>query len=150
MLVEMELREIIRGPDVGAIFVLAEKDENGKNREFPIETDNFQASALELAVNRIKAPRPLTHDLVLNVIAGMGGELKRIIVDKLENNTFFGKLDIKQSDHSTAWIDVRPSDAVIIASKVASPIFVDEEVLKEVCPPTPPDFPPFPDPPDSE
>lgn len=143
MLVEMELREIVRAMEGGgAIFVLGEK--GGMSREFPIEVDTFQASALELAINDIRAPRPLTHDLVLNVVEGMGGVLKRVIVDKLENNTFYGKLDIQQKDHSTAWIDVRPSDALVVASKVSAPIFVDEEVLNLVCQSMPPDasFPP--------
>ena len=134
MLVEMELREIIRGRDVAAI-VLGEK--HGANREFPVYIDYIQAAALEMAVNGEQAPRPLTHDLVLNVVSGMGGTLKRIIVDKLVtdelgNGTFYAKLDIVRSDHSSAWIDARPSDAVVLASKLHLPIYVDEEVLREV------------------
>ena len=80
MLVEMELREIIRGRGMAAI-VLGET--HGEGREFPVYIDETQAMALELAVNGEQAPRPLTHDLVLNVVSGLGGTLKRIIVDKL-------------------------------------------------------------------
>ena len=134
MLVEMELREIIRGRGVAAI-VLGEA--RGENREFPVYIDETQAMALEMAVNGEQAPRPLTHDLVLNVASGLGGTLKRIIVDKLVtdelgNGTFYAKLDIEKSDHASAWIDARPSDAVVLASKLALPIYVDEEVLREV------------------
>ena len=90
-----------------------------------------------MAVNGQQAPRPLTHDLVLNVVAGLGGALKRIIVDKIVtdergNGTFYAKLDVVKSDHSSAWIDARPSDAVVLASKLHLPIYVDEDVLREV------------------
>ena len=134
MLVEMELREIIRGRGVAAI-VLGES--HGRNREFPVYIDETQAMALEMAVNDEQAPRPMTHDLVLNVVSGLGGTLRRIIVDKLVtdelgNGTFYAKLDIEKNDHVSTWIDARPSDAVVLASKLRLPIYVDEDVLREV------------------
>lgn len=134
MLVEMELREIIRGRGVAAI-VLAET--HGQCREFPVYIDETQAMALEMAVNGEQAPRPMTHDLVLNVASGLGGTLRRIIVDKLVtdelgNGTFYAKLDIEKQDHASTWIDARPSDAVVLASKLQLPIYVNEEVLREV------------------
>ena len=135
MLIEMELREIIRASE-SAVIVLGEK--NGEGREFPLVTNPGQALDLEMAVNKECAPRPLTHDLILNVIDGMGGTLRRILVDKLEfeehgpGGTYHGKLDIEQADGSSVWIDSRPTDAVVLASKIDVPIFVEEEVLKRV------------------
>jgi uncharacterized protein len=129
MFVEMELKQILRSADMAAI-VLCEKRE--PHREFPVYIDQIQAQALEFAVNGVKTPRPLTHDLVLNVIDGLGGKLRRVIIDRIENATFYGKLDIEQSDHSSTWIDVRPSDAVVVGSKKMAPIFVDEDVLQSV------------------
>ncbi|MFW6303961.1 MAG: bifunctional nuclease family protein [Candidatus Sumerlaeota bacterium] len=129
MLIEMELKQILRSAEMAAI-VLCEKKE--PRREFPVYIDQVQAQALEFAVNGVRTPRPLTHDLVLNVIEGMGGKLRRVIIDKIENATFYGKLDIEQRDHSSTWIDVRPSDAVVVGSKIMVPIFVDEQVLLNV------------------
>lgn len=133
MLVEMELREILRGQSVTAI-VLGEK--SGENRQFPVYIGPYEAEALERAVHGIDTPRPLTHDLVLNVVRDMGGTLKRVIVDKLvdevHGGTFYGKLDVQLRDASSVWIDSRPSDAVVLASKTGVPVFVDEEVLAKV------------------
>ncbi|MFP4380914.1 MAG: bifunctional nuclease family protein [Candidatus Sumerlaeia bacterium] len=126
MLIEMELREICRSTDMNAV-VLREKE--GDNRQFPIYIGIYEASALEMAIHEQNAPRPLTHDLVLKVLGGMGGKLKRIIVDKLEQDTFFSKLDIELKDHTSAWVDSRPSDALVLASKLKVPIFADESVL---------------------
>ena len=149
MLVKMELRQIIRAGQGAAVIVLGEVE--GKNREFPVIIDHLQAQALEMAVNKTSAPRPLTHDLVLNVITGMGGKLTRIIVDKLqvekypngaESGVFHGKLAIDREGADPVLIDTRPSDAVVLASKESVPIFVDEEVLEQVDAKPPPDSPP--------
>jgi bifunctional DNase/RNase len=126
MFIEMELREICRSSDMNAVVL---RETTGRRRQFPIYIGVYEASALEMAIHDQEAPRPLTHDLILNVIRGMGGSLRRIIVDKLEDDTFFSKLDIEQRDHSSVWIDCRPSDALVLACKLAAPIFADNSVL---------------------
>lgn len=150
MLVELELRQIIRGPEFSAVIVLGEKAD--ANREFPIYIDQFQAGALEMAIRGIEADRPLTHDLVVNVIRDMGGTLRRVIIDKLAlvdmRETFFAKLDVEMADHSSTWIDARSSDAVVLSSKLHVPIYADEEVLKAVNAKPSPDGPDFSDLPD--
>ncbi len=134
ILVEMELREILRGP-LSATIVLGELE--GGDREFPVDIDLHAATALEMAVNGEQTPRPLTHDLILNVIQGLSASLKRVIVDELRldefgRGTFHGKLDLEKSDLSTVWIDSRPSDSLVLATKLGVPIFVNEEVLNQV------------------
>jgi hypothetical protein len=132
MLVEMELREIqiVDDPTRHQVIVLAEK--NGR-RAFPIYIGLFEASAMDLAVHGQKAPRPMTHDLIYNVLEGLGAELVEVRVDELRNETFFGKLVVQKDDGEAMLIDSRPSDALILAAKRNLPIFVEDTVLDEVC-----------------
>ncbi len=132
MLVEMELREIqiVDDPARHQVVVLAEK---GGSRAFPIYIGLFEASAMDLAVHNQKAPRPMTHDLLYNVLDGLGAQLLEVRVDELRNETFFGKLVIQRADGDVVLVDTRPSDALILAAKRNLPVFVDEAVLDEVC-----------------
>lgn len=136
MLIEMELREILQGVDMEPLILLVEK--GGGERQLPIMIGKYEVDMLRFAVFKERALRPLTHDLVLNVIAGLGGTLRRIIVDQISkqqgggviSSCYHGKLDVEMADHTRTWIDSRPSDAIILATKLALPIYVDEEVLK--------------------
>ena len=128
MIVEMEVSEICRSSDWSAV-VLREKD--GKGRQFPIYVGQFEGEALESAVHRHEMPRPFTHDLILNVIRDMGGTLLRVIIDKLEDNTFFSKLEVVLPGGGSVLVDSRPSDAMVLATKTACAIFVDEQVLQD-------------------
>jgi bifunctional DNase/RNase len=132
MLVEMELREIqiVDDPTRHQVIVLAEK--NGQ-RAFPIYIGLFEASAMDLAVHGQKAPRPMTHDLINNLLEGLGAQLVEVRVDELRNETFFGKLVVQKEDGDAILIDSRPSDALILAAKSNLPIFVEDAVLDEVC-----------------
>jgi len=132
MLIEMELSEIqiVDDPTRHQVVVLAEK--NG-TRAFPIYIGLFEASAMDLAVHGQRAPRPLTHDLVYNVIEGLNGRLVEVRVDELRDETFFGKLVVQKEEGEKVLIDTRPSDALILAAKRGLPIFVDDSVLDEVC-----------------
>jgi len=133
MLVEMELRQIVRDMKQAA-FVLGEK--NGGEREFPIFTDLFQARILEMTVAHETPDRPLTHDLVLNVVEGLGAKVRRAIIHTSEEeenrDIYFAKLDLEQRDRSSVWIDSRSTDAIVIATKVSAPIYVDDELLDRV------------------
>jgi len=128
MIVEMEVSEICRSSDWSAV-VLREKD--GERRQFPIYIGQFEGEALETAVHRHEMARPFTHDLILNVIRDVGGDLKRVIIDKLEDNTFYCKLEIVIPSGATVLVDSRPSDAMVLATKTACAIFVDEQVLQD-------------------
>ncbi|KPL09409.1 hypothetical protein AMJ85_06675 [candidate division BRC1 bacterium SM23_51] len=132
MLIEMELREIqiVDDPTRHQVVVLAEK---GGQRAFPIYIGLFEASAMDLAVHGQKAPRPMTHDLIYNVLDGVGARLVEVRVDELRSETFFGKLVLEKEDGEAVLIDSRPSDALILAAKNRLPVFVEEAVLDEVC-----------------
>ncbi len=128
---EVELREIhiLQDPTSPQVIVLAEKE---GERSFPIYIGINEAAMLEMAARGQKTPRPLTHDLILNVLDGLEAELLRVLVVKLEHDTFYGALEVKRADGSVVTIDARPSDSIILATKCHVPIFVAEQVLEEV------------------
>ena len=134
-LVEVELREIQASEGPGAqIMILAEI---GGERQFPIFIGMNEMDALDRALHGKEAPRPLTHDLVLNTVKGMQGDLVRVLIDDLRDDTFFGKLVIQLGDGTEALIDSRPSDALVLAARRGAPIFVAEHVLDSIGQPPP-------------
>ncbi|HLF17618.1 MAG TPA: bifunctional nuclease family protein [Candidatus Omnitrophota bacterium] len=110
------------------IIVLREKD---GERQFPIVIGFLEASSIKMKISNVEPPRPMTHDLLIATIKAMGGNLEKLVVDKLLNNTFHAKLYIKTKDQGTVTIDARPSDGVALAVRVGAGIFVEEEVLKK-------------------
>jgi len=106
--------------------------EVGGERSFPILIGISEAIAIDRKIKGFEPARPLTHDLLANVVTSMGGKLERVEVCALQDNTFYAKLVVERNG-DTIEIDSRPSDAVALAVRLESPIFVAEEVLNEVC-----------------
>jgi len=129
--VEMELREIQIVEDLNRTQVLILAEKEGK-RIFPIFIGFNEAMALDLAARGEQMPRPMTHDLILNAIDGLRGRLNRVLVVKLESDTFFGALEVQRPTGELVRVDSRPSDAIVLATKRHVPIFVEENVLREV------------------
>ena len=111
------------------IIVLKEK---GGQRSFPIVIGLHEAWAIDRAVKDIQTPRPLTHDLLSNVIIQLSGGIERVEISDLKNNTFYAKIIISQNG-SALEIDSRPSDAIALAMQGNTPIYVAKTVLEEVC-----------------
>ncbi len=129
-MVQMELSKImISETNDHQIIILKERD---GQRSFPIVIGLHEAWAIDRAVKEIPTPRPLTHDLLYNVITGLSAGILRIIINDLKNNTFYAKL-ILQRNSECVEIDSRPSDAIALAMQKNTPIFVEEKVLDEVC-----------------
>jgi len=129
-MVKMELSRImISETSDHQIVVLKERE---GQRSFPIVIGLHEAWAIDRAVKGIPTPRPLTHDLIHNVIEGLGAGLTQIIINDLLNNTFYAKL-ILQMNGKAVEVDSRPSDAIALAMQKSTPIFVAEKVLDEVC-----------------
>lgn len=105
------------------------KEEEGE-RFLPIWIGPFEADAITLQLQGMEAPRPLTHDLLKSVMETLGGELLHIIISGLEKNTFYARL-VLDVDGDTVEIDSRPSDAIALAVRVSSPIYVAEEVMEQ-------------------
>lgn len=129
-MVRMELSKImITETSDHQIIVLREKE---GDRSFPIVIGLNEAWAIDRAVKGITTPRPLTHDLIGNIIEGLNAGIVRIVISDLRNNTFYAKIVLQQNDASVE-IDSRPSDAIAIAMQKNTPIFVSKKVLEEVC-----------------
>ena len=127
-MVEMELTKIVIDEKRhDQLIVLKEKD---GERLLPIVIGLAEASAIKLRISGFVPPRPLTHDLLQTTIENLEANIEKIIIDKLEDNTFHAKLVLKQ-DGKTKVIDARPSDSVALAVRVKAPIFVEDEVLKQ-------------------
>lgn len=129
-MVRMSLHQIIihEQSDQQYIFL---KEEGGERR-FPIVIGIFEATVIDRKVRDFKPPRPMTHDLLVNSIQAMGGQVRHVVVNKLEDNTFYAKLVVERGDE-TLEIDSRPSDAIAVASHTKVPIYVEEQVLDEVA-----------------
>ena len=130
-MVPMELSKIvITETSDHQIIVLKERE--GQQRSFPIVIGLTEAWAIDRAVKGITTPRPLTHDLIGNVIVGLNAGVVRVVINDLRNNTFYAKIVLQQNG-SIVEIDSRPSDAIALAMQKNTPIFVAKKVLEEVC-----------------
>ena len=107
--------------------------ERGGNRFLPIIIGISEVTAIKMKISGIQPPRPLTHDLLKDAIAQLGASLERIVITKLEFNTFFAQLVLKTRDGDLREVDARPSDSIALALRADAPIFVAEDVLNQVA-----------------
>ncbi|MFA7228142.1 MAG: bifunctional nuclease family protein [Melioribacteraceae bacterium] len=126
--VQVEILGLSASPSAGGAYALLLKEIYGIRR-LPIIIGQFEAQSIALEMEGIKPPRPLTHDLLKNVIDNLGGSISEIIIDELKENTFYAKIKLEISSMSNE-IDARPSDAIALAVRTGSPLFVSEEVMK--------------------
>lgn len=126
-MVEMELNKIVIDEKRhDQLIVLKEK--NGE-RILPIVIGLMEASAIKLKISGFNPPRPLTHDLLYTTIENLEAKIEKIIIDRIEDNTFHAKLVIKTSSGLAKTIDARPSDSIALAVRAHAPIFVEDEVI---------------------
>jgi bifunctional DNase/RNase len=129
-MLEMQLsRIVIRETSDQQCIYLREKE--GK-RQFPIVIGIFEAWAIDRKVRDRGTQRPMTHDLLANVVRGLGGTLERVVISDLRDNTFFASLRFRRADGTESEVDARPSDAIALAVHLAAPIFVEEKVIETV------------------
>ncbi|MCH8939365.1 MAG: bifunctional nuclease family protein [Gemmatimonadetes bacterium] len=107
------------------IVVLQEK--NG-DRMIPIYIGHAEANAIAMELAEVKFERPLTHDLMQQVIIGLGAELSRVVLTRVEKSTYYAELHLRRDDH-VIQIDARPSDSIAIALRLKAPIFAAEDLL---------------------
>ena len=126
MPIQIELKRIIINEiNEDQIIVLSEVD---GERSLPIVIGLFEATSIDRRVKGLPSPRPLTHDLVVNSIEMLGGEIQDVMISDLEDHTYFAKLRVRQEGELVE-IDCRPSDAVAVAVTARVPIFVNESVM---------------------
>jgi bifunctional DNase/RNase len=104
------------------------KDVQGQS-VLPIWVGAYEANAIALEIEKVSTPRPMTHDLLKNVLLGLDVQVRKIVVNDLRDDTFFALIWVEREGELIS-IDSRPSDALALALRVDCPIFVDEAVLK--------------------
>jgi len=129
-MVEVDLYKIIMHENKqDQIIILKEK--NG-SRQLPIIIGIAEAAAIKMKVSKIEPPRPLTHDLLNTLIVQMGARLDKVIINKLQKNTFYARLVLIKDKGKTLDIDARPSDSIALALRANARIFVEEQVLEKL------------------
>ena len=129
--VQCEILGLSTSPSTGGAYALLLKELDG-NRRLPIIIGSYEAQAIALEIEGIKPPRPLTHDLLKHIIDNLGATVLEVLIDELRDNTFFAKIVIEVSA-LTNEIDSRPSDAIALAVRTKSPIYVAENVMKSAA-----------------
>ena len=127
---EMELIRILMNERRGEQMVVL-KEKEGK-RTLPIIIGIPEASAIKLKISGIHTPRPMTHDLLKNIIEQLGARLNKVIIDRLQENTFYAKLVLQDGKSKETIVDARPSDSIALALRVGCPIFASEDLLNQI------------------
>lgn len=127
MEVEMKIRGLMMDPVTNMPIVVL-KDSHGSTI-LPIWVGIYEANAIALEIEKVQTPRPMTHDLLKNVLLGLNVQVEKVVVNELREDTFYALIWM-QRDGQRMSVDSRPSDALALALRVDCPIFVEEEVLK--------------------
>ncbi len=127
MEVEMKIRGLMMDPVTNMPIVVL-KDVGG-DTVLPIWVGVYEANAIALEIEKVTTPRPMTHDLIKNLLIGFDAHVHKVVVNELREDTFFAVIWMER-DGKVMSMDSRPSDALALALRLDCPIFVDEEVLK--------------------
>jgi bifunctional DNase/RNase len=128
MMIRMTVRGIALDPITNMPIIIL-KDQEEK-RALPIWVGIFEANAIALELEKIATPRPMTHDLIKNILDGVGASVQQIVVNDLKDNTFFAVIEVNHNGNMVN-IDSRPSDAIALALRLNAPIFVTDKVVSK-------------------
>jgi len=127
MEVEMKINRLMMDPVTNMPIVILKDAES--DTVLPIWAGVFEANAIALEIEKVSTPRPMTHDLIKNVLTGLDAAVHKVVVTELKDDTFYAVIWLEKEGRVIS-IDSRPSDALALALRVDCPIFVDDEVLK--------------------
>ena len=127
MEVEMKIRGLMMDPVTNMPIVILKDSEN--DTVLPIWVGVYEANAIALEIEKVTTPRPMTHDLIKNVLTGLDTAVHKVVVTELKDDTFYAVIWLEREGRVVS-IDSRPSDALALALRVDCPIFVDDQVLK--------------------
>jgi bifunctional DNase/RNase len=126
MQIEMTIKGLMIDPITNMpIIILRDKD---GQRVLPIWVGVFEANAIALQIENVATPRPMTHDLLKNIIQDLKAEIQKVVVSDLRENTFYAIIYL-DSQGETVAIDARPSDAIALALRAHAPIYVEDSVI---------------------
>ena len=126
-MVEMKVQGLFFDSETNQSIVVLKDEASG--RTLPIWVGLFEANAITMGIEHTWTPRPMTHDLLKNIIEGMNAQVRKIVINDLKSNTFYALLYLEVEGRSIE-IDSRPSDAIALALRAKAPIFVAEKVLE--------------------
>ena len=126
MHIEMTIKGLMVDPITNMPIIIL-RDKEGQ-KVLPIWVGIFEANAIALQIENISTPRPMTHDLLRNVIHDLKASVQKIVVSDLQDNTFYALIYLSLANDTVA-IDARPSDAIALALRTRAPIFVDDRVI---------------------
>ena len=127
MEIEMRIRGLVMDPVTNMPIVIL-KDPNGAS-VLPIWVGIYEANAIALEIEKVSTPRPMTHDLLKNLLLGLETRVQKVVVNELKEDTFYALIWLER-DGQVMSIDSRPSDALALALRLDCPIFVEDQVLK--------------------
>jgi bifunctional DNase/RNase len=127
MQIEMTIKGLMIDPITNMPIIIL-RDQEGQ-RVLPIWVGVFEANAIALQIENVQTPRPMTHDLLKNVIDDLRAQVERIVVCELKENTFYARIHMTSAGRAFE-VDARPSDAIALALRTHSPIFVEETVIQ--------------------
>ena len=128
MEIEVKIRGLMMDPSSGTPIIIL-KDVKS-DLMLPIWVGAYEANAIALEIEKIAPQRPMTHDLLRNLIVEMGARVERVVVTELRDNTFFAVIEMRNSSGEPVILDSRPSDAIALALRADCPIFVNDEVIQ--------------------
>jgi bifunctional DNase/RNase len=127
MLIEMSIRGLTIDPATNMPIVILRDVDN--QRALPIWVGPVEANAIALQIENVSLPRPMTHDLIRNLLRDLGATLQRVLITDLQDGTFFAYLEILR-DGDVLLVDARPSDALALSLRTSVPVFVESSVLE--------------------
>lgn len=127
MEIEMKIRGLMMDPVTNMPVVIL-KDAKGTS-VLPIWVGIYEANAIALEIEKVQTPRPMTHDLLRNVLLGLDAVVRKVVVTELKDDTFYARIWLDRNG-DTLTIDSRPSDALALALRTDAPIYVEEAVLQ--------------------
>jgi uncharacterized protein len=127
MEIEMKIRGLMLDPVTNMPIVVLKEAEGASI--LPIWVGSFEANAIAIEIEKVQTPRPMTHDLIKNILVGLRASLQRVVVSELKDDTFYAIVWLNIEGRLVS-IDSRPSDALALALRMDSPIYVEEDVLK--------------------
>lgn len=125
--IEVRIRGLMMDPATNLPIVILK--DTASDAVMPIWVGIFEANAIAVEIEKLSAPRPMTHDLTRNLIHNLNGELERVVITELKDDTFFAVLRLRQGGEPVL-VDARPSDAIALALRFDCPIYVAQEVLE--------------------
>ena len=124
----VEVKRISYYPPSKGYAVLLQEKEGG--RSLPIVVGSAEAQAIALYLEGVDMPRPMTHDLLINVLDSLESDIRQVTIARMKNGTFFAEIEVSNSQVGDIIIDSRPSDAIAIALRTMTPIYVSDEVME--------------------